>query len=202
MRGKTVCRMHGGTSLGGAASGRYKTGKYSKFLPSRLAEQYHRARIHPELLSVREDLAVAEARLTDLLQRTDRGESGALWQALRTTMTKFQTALAAGELAAMQTHFAMLQQLVTQGNTDVALWREIQGLWETRCKLLLTEQKVVQSQQQMISAEQLMVYVGVMTDAIQRIVPAHTDPNAARAILGALAKEFNRIGVRAHGAEA
>ena len=47
-----------------------------------------------------------------------------------------------------------------------------------------------------------MLYFGVITDAINRIVPAHTDPASARAILGALSSEFARIIVLENGAEA
>jgi hypothetical protein len=54
----------------------------------------------------------------------------------------------------------------------------------------------------MISTEQLMVYFGVITDAIQRSVSAHADPPVARAILGDLSQEFHKISLRESGADA
>ena len=38
-KGLNVCSMHGGKSLRGVDSPRFKTGRYSKYLPDRLAEK-------------------------------------------------------------------------------------------------------------------------------------------------------------------
>src|SRR5262249_52499599 len=81
--GREVCRMHGGRTLIGLAAPRLKTGRYSKFLPIRLAADYERAAHDPELLSLRHELAVVEARIIDLLGRVDTGEAGGLWHRAR-----------------------------------------------------------------------------------------------------------------------
>ena len=72
---------------------------------------------------------------------------------------------------------------------------EIQALWETRCKLTVTEHKTLVAMQQMVTTEQLMVYVGVITDAIRRSVLAHANAEVARTILGELSTEFHRVSV-------
>lgn len=195
MRGKKVCWHHGGKSLSGMASPSYKTGKYSKVLPVRLQQTYEEARANPRLLSLTDDIAAAESRLADLFQRVDTGESGALWQTLGETLEDFNAALAKNALPAMHQHLATLRRLITQGRDDYAAWAEIQALWETRCKLTLTEQKTLVAMQQMISTEQLMVYLGVITNAITRCVTAHAEPDASRAILGDLATEFKQLTV-------
>ena len=193
IRDKTKCRLHGGRTPSGMAHGAYKHGRYSKVLPVRLAQRYNEARTHPTLLSLRDDIAVSESRLADLFSRVDTGESGARWQALRESLDAFSTAMAVGDVATMHRHFATMRQLVTQGSDDAAAWADIQRLWETRCRLTMTEQKTLIATQQMVTVEQLMTYFGVITDAINRIVPARADPDAARAILGDLSAEFNRI---------
>ena len=85
---------------------------------------------------------------------------------------------------------------------EYTAWGEIQRLWDTRCKLVTTEQKTLVAMQQMITVEQLMVYFGVITDAINRIVPTHADATVARNILSDLSTEFQRIAVLESGAEA
>ena len=202
MQGKDVCYHHGGKSLNGIASPRYRHGRYSKSIPAKLAQRYEVARTNPALLSVRDDLAVCESRLADLFQRVDQGESGALWKQLGATLAAFDTAVAKNDLIAMQGHLATMRTLITQGAGDYAAWAEIQALWETRCRLTAAEIKTLAAAQQFITVEQLMVYVGIITESINRIVPTHTDPASARAILGDLSAEFQKISVLEAGAEA
>jgi hypothetical protein len=80
--GRDVCRFHGGKVPRGPALPQFRHGRYSRFLPSRLAATYQTAAKDPELLSLRRELALVDARLDDLLQRVDTGESGALWAPL------------------------------------------------------------------------------------------------------------------------
>jgi hypothetical protein len=203
MQGMTVCYHHGGASRNhGAANSQYKHGRYSKVLPVRLQQRYEEARANPGLLSVREDVAVCESRLAELFARVESGESGAVWQALRDAVDGFQRAMALRDVPTMQRQLDAVSQLVRQGRDDYEAWGEIQRLWETRCKLTLTEHKMLVGMRQMVTIEQLMTYFGVICDAITRIVPLYADPDVARQILGQLSTEFHRISVLEHGAEA
>jgi hypothetical protein len=193
VRGKTKCRQHGGLSLSGMASPTYKTGKYSKVIPLRLAQTYEEARSNASLLSLRDDVAACEARIVDLFSRVDSGESGAIWRSLGDTLATFNAAMRTNDLAAMRTHLATMRRLITQGSADYQAWADIQKLWKSRCKLTLTEQKTLATMQQMVTTEQLMVYFGSIAHAVQEAVTAHADPLVARQILGVLSTEFRRI---------
>src|SRR5262249_44606649 len=63
------CRVHGGATPGGFASANFKHGKYSRFLPRGLTDAYEAALRDPELLSLREDVALLESRIVELLKR-------------------------------------------------------------------------------------------------------------------------------------
>ena len=67
VKGKRVCTVHGGLTPAGAASPHYRTGRYSKCLPARLTERYHEAQADKRLLELREEIALIDARLADLL---------------------------------------------------------------------------------------------------------------------------------------
>lgn len=196
MHGRQHCYHHGGvTTTLGTANRHFKTGRYSKILPLRLAARYEEARTNPRLLSLSDDIATVEARLADLFQRVDSGESGHLWQALKMALDAFSLAMAAREVATMERHFATMRQLVQQGSDDHAAWAEIQTLWETRARLTQTETKTLLTLQQMVTTDQLMTYFGVITDTIQRAVTTHADTSSAQAILGEISAEFQRISV-------
>jgi hypothetical protein len=193
VRGNAKCRMHGGQSLSGLASPRLITGKYSKVLPARLATKYLEAKNSPRLLSLADDIAAAEARLMDLFQRVDSGESGALWHSLGATLDAFNTALAKNDLPAMHAHLATIRSTVTQGCDDSTGWSEIQDLWKTRCLLTQTEMKTLVTMQQMVTTEQLMQMFGIISHAIQEAVTTYAHPEACRKILDTLSVEFQRI---------
>src|SRR5688572_15275565 len=96
VRGRNVCHMHGGHAPRGLAAGRWKDGRYSKALPPSLAAAYERARQDPELIALRDELALVDARLTDLLAGLGRGSSSDLWDALRMAWGKMEAAQRAG----------------------------------------------------------------------------------------------------------
>jgi hypothetical protein len=194
--------MHGGKTPSGYGLPQTKTGRYSKVLPLRLAAMYEEALAHPDLMSVRDDVAVCEARLAELLTRIDTGESAQRWRDLRQALTEMSDALAADDGPTMLRHCATLHLLVRQGGDEYQAWQEIQRLWDTRCKLTSTEQKTLVAAQQMISTQQLMVMMGVVTDAIKRAVTAYAEPTVARSILGDLSQEFSRLGMAGGVAEA
>lgn len=60
--------MHGGTSLSGAASPTFKTGRYSKSLPAQLAARYHEALTDRDLLALRDEIGLVDAHVGELLE--------------------------------------------------------------------------------------------------------------------------------------
>jgi hypothetical protein len=68
-KGLNVCSMHGGKSLRGVDSPRFKTGRHSKYLPDRLVERYEEALNDAELTRLDDEIALVDARLQDVLER-------------------------------------------------------------------------------------------------------------------------------------
>lgn len=61
------CRLHGGATPAGIASANFRHGRYSKDLPARLAARFTEAQADPELLSLRAEIALIDARTNELL---------------------------------------------------------------------------------------------------------------------------------------
>src|SRR3954465_9212974 len=79
------CRMHGGKSLAGPASPSFTTGRHSKYLPRRLLARYQEMAHDAELLALRDEIALIDARIADVLGRVESGESSRIWRELATT---------------------------------------------------------------------------------------------------------------------
>jgi hypothetical protein len=185
--GMEVCRFHGGLTPRGPASATYKSGRYSKFLPSRMLARYRAAESDRELTSLRSELALVDARLADLLGRVDSGESGSLWRALRKAHRAFKISRESGNVEHMRDALAELNLRIEAGVSDYEAWRELQTLVEQRRKLADSESRRLGTLHQMISAERAMLLIGVVVDIIRRHV---SDPT----VLNAIAIDVQRLG--------
>jgi hypothetical protein len=160
--------MHGGRTLMGLAAPRLKTGRYSKFLPTRLAADYERTAHDPELLALRHELAVVDARITDLLRRVDTGEAGELWQHARTAWQTFKHAQAEARQLLQARAAVELDGVLEQAVGDYAAWHEIIQLIEQRRKLVESEAKRLAAMQQMMTKEQAMLWLRTLVAILKR----------------------------------
>lgn len=67
MKGRSVCRAHGGATPRGMASPHWKHGRYSSALPEGLAARYEAALADSRLLSLRDDIALVNLEITEAL---------------------------------------------------------------------------------------------------------------------------------------
>lgn len=184
------CYMHGGKSPAGIAASRFQTGKYSKFIPARLTARYGEALADTALLELREEVALLDARLSDVLGRVDTGESGALWtEAKRALLTYKQ--VRRDELKAAVA-LMDLEDAITAGVADYAAWGEIATIIEQRRRLVESERKRLVEMQQMITTEQAMALLAMVVDTVRRHVPD-------RAALAAISAELVQITARTSG---
>ena len=167
--GKRVCRVHGGMTPSGIASPHYKDGRYSKVLPTRLAARYSEAQRDPALLELREDVALLDARLADLIARVDTGESGALWQSLMTARKELLDAKRRSDQVDQAIALNTIVGLIAEGHADYRAWGEVGSVLDQRRKLVESERKRLQEAQQTLTVEKAMLLIG----AIGGIIKAH-----------------------------
>ncbi len=166
----TKCNLHGGKSLAGIASPLFKHGRYSKYLPERLAGRYREALADPKLLELRDEVALMGTRLGELVARVDAGESAARWKALQTAHSDITAAIRTSDKALLRAGLSALDTAVEAGLDDYATWKEIAELTEQRRKLVESEQKRLVTSQQMITSEQAMILLAVLTDIVRKHV--------------------------------
>ena len=174
------CRLHGGKSLAGIASATFRTGRYSKHLPSRLAARYAEAESDPRLLELRDEVALTDARLGDLLGRVDTGESGALWQSLQALRMEVIACKKVGDSVGQAKALNALLDMIGQGHADYRAWAEIGGVIEQRRKLVESERKRLVEMQQTLTVERAMLLIG----AISGVIKAHVHDRTTLAAIG------------------
>lgn len=66
------CRIHGGkTPAAGITHPTFKTGRYSKHLPTRLSQGYQQALSDPDLLQLNDEIRLTDSLISSLLERFD-----------------------------------------------------------------------------------------------------------------------------------
>lgn len=182
------CRMHGGSTPSGIALPQFKTGRYSKALPTRLLDRYHEGLNDRDLLALTDEIAVVNARLGELVGQLDSGGQEEKWEAITTGLDFCEAAIQAKDMSRLLGHLAAMREVVRQGQADGLLWEEIGNWMERARKLRETEQRRLSAMQQMITADQAMTLMAVIVETVREHV---TDPDALRAISNAVRRLAN-----------
>lgn len=164
------CRLHGGKSLKGIASGTYKNGIYSRHLPTRLVATYEETIADKKLWELNDKAALVNSRIVELLSKLDTGETGATWKALRETFYEMRQANNQGKTADFSRLMLVMENLIDAGNSDYLAWMEITQQIALYKSLSESERKHLDQMDRMITAEQVMLMIAAITDVIRQNV--------------------------------
>ncbi|MDP8910250.1 MAG: hypothetical protein M3N47_14310 [Chloroflexota bacterium] len=179
--GRSRCRMHGGATPRGIASPHTRHGRYSKDLPTQMLARYQVALDDPELLSVRDDAALLEARIREKL--ADLAGRSALpdWRDATERAERLAENLHAWDAARIEHEVRDLVRLLTQRRNDAAAFHEVRSLMDQKARLARQEHKRLIDLQQMIPVERAMLLIQRLSAVINDVLA--DDPDARRAIV-------------------
>jgi hypothetical protein len=146
--------------------------RYSSRLPERLAARYQEAQADPRLLELRDEIALVDARMSELLQRLEGSESGENWRRVQEATVSLDVAIRSKDAQMMEVALSDLRSYTRQGQADMHQWQEIQEVLDLRRKLVESERK--RWVQQMITAERAMILLGAITSIIKEHVHDRT----------------------------
>ena len=173
-------------SLSGIAHPNFKTGRYIKALPDKLAARYLESVNDTELLNMRSDIALIDARIEDLLGSTRQVAYVDLIQNLKKCMSALGVAIEKGDATGISSAIGFLEQTINDGETDLATWDQIVGLLEMRRRLAESERKRLVDMNQMVNTEDAMNLVARLLAAVKETVTDRTQ-------LTRIAHEFDKI---------
>lgn len=171
---------------------RRKSGKYSRYAPARLLERYETALSDPEYVSVRDSVALWDARISELLEAYGDGSSAQLWVELIDRWMDFTRAISTGNMAVQTTLLGQIDQLIRQGSTVEKSWRDIGEAMEARRKLVDSEVKNRATMSQNITVEQAMALLGLILNVLKESAYKYADPEVARKIISDTGAAYQR----------
>ena len=170
VRGSNVCRMHGAGNKKSPGGRPPTTGIYSKFLPKRIASRYEEFLGDPSNLDLDNEIAVAKARLSELLERADSGESYNAWADAKNIYTDLTKAIKAGDVTTSNLCLQELNKIIGRGVHDYASWSEIRVQTVHYVKLVESQRKRQVENNQMITAQQLTYLMSAVIAIVGRAI--------------------------------
>lgn len=164
------CRNHGGASLRGAAHPMFRTGRYSKFLPDKLAARYAEAVSDAELLDLRHEIALIDLRISALVERLGTGESAENWGRLIEAYDQLKSSQAVRDVAGLADALSALGAVIEGGKQNESGWKEVIELLERRRRLVDSETKRLALMQQFVTSQQLVSLAAAVLEVIRENV--------------------------------
>lgn len=188
LKGRQRCRAHGGKTPRGAASPHAKHLRRSRYATPRIFERVEAFLADPEAMSLREDFAVLEARLGEILAALDAGNSTDAWEEVKSTLAVLVSVIAdyiddEEQLVALERH----RDAVTRGSashrSEREGWNEIRETMAVRAKLQEAERRREELLEQNMTAAQVAMFVARVAAIVKEKV---ADPTVRQAIADAL----------------
>ena len=166
------CRIHGGLSPKGTAAGRYKTGKYSKYLPKNIHGDYRAALRDENLISLREQLALLESRQMELVRGLEQNPP-IPWSALQNLTGQLLKDGPKPEL------LAQLKDLIGEGQAAAraqkGLWSDLRSAFQEKARLVEAERRRLDELNARLPADQVITLVQALSDLVAKVFGAYRE---------------------------
>lgn len=173
------CRMHSGGAVRGVANPLTRTGRYSTDLPVRVAARYEAALADPELLSVRDDIALLQAAITDVMADMKAAEREPDLDKILGTVERMSAEWQTWDWTRMSSELGALKELIEGRRSQRAVLREVRDLIKEKAALVAQENRLLADREQLITVEQYLLGMTALGSAVARLVD---DPAKLRAI--------------------
>lgn len=184
--GKTRCKFHGGRSLSGIAHPKFKHGRYSKSTQKvrELNRHYLTHRHDPEYLHSVDEIALNQARISQLLERLPTGEAGKAWKTMGRlidalvdrldefdgAMAKRNSEAAGAAIRSLRPLAGQMRETTTAGRNESDGWDAINAQQFLHTKLVTAETKRRQVDEKSMPAMDVFVMVASIVNVFAEVV--------------------------------
>jgi hypothetical protein len=169
LRGRDACKYCGGKSPAGVGHYNFRDGRFSRYVPRDLRKAYARAHSDPELLSLRDDIALMETRQAELLKRMSQAPPP--WAE---ALNLFREVSAASDPDSQARCLGRLGEVLQQGRDAHAVteraWRELRELIREKTQTARAEWKRLHDLDALVTAEQALALVMLSLDAAKEVI--------------------------------
>jgi len=148
--------------------------------------RYESALADPQLLSVRDDIALLQGAITDVMAELKEAEVQPDLDAILGSVERISRDWQSWDWTKMTSELDGLRELVVGRKSQRTALAEIRSLIREKAQLVQQENRLLADREQMITTEQFMLAMRALGSAVRRLVD---DPQTLRSIDG----EFRRL---------
>lgn len=182
--GNGKCYYHGGKTpnqLASASAGTSpnNSGKYTHYLDRSLQGRYQQSLSDPELLALRDEVALIELRIAEVSARLKSAGSSEVWSNLVQTVNRLESALSAGNADKIGELIRETISLVRSGNAIESNWADLFAAISRKGTISELQHAREQKLHQTMSVADVLALVQAVAQSVQLHC---TDRNQRRAI--------------------
>ena len=187
------CYLHGGKSLAGPAHPGWKHGKYSKYFRGDNQKRYDSLLNNPDILSLREEIALIELRISELLDKDEEGDSVKIWSDLDKEYKKLLTSIRRNDVTAQTRSLGVMGGLIERANGYNDRWDEVVTLAEQKSRLVEREQRLEVHAGTTVVYDVVLAMLSAVIAATKESAFKHADRETARKIIIDSSDAYKRI---------
>jgi hypothetical protein len=173
--GRPRCKLHGGNNAVGPANGRWKGGRYSKYLPKGVAADYKRACQDSRLLQLDDEIALLQARIAGLLRELGQVEAPP-WGAAAESLGALVMAVRDGEGVeeALAEHARIVRTGAAAAANREQLWDKVQRAIDLKGRTARLEWKRQMDLCVALPAAEVLTLVSAILAAVEDLTHDYT----------------------------
>lgn len=191
-KGRNRCKLHGGHSPRGIAHPRFEHGKYSRSIIGNLAGKYEQALADERLLEMRDDIALTDARIQDMLERIDSGENGQTWRDMKKVYKELRRSATQNDQQAFISSLNHMGNLIDSGINEWRQWDELSKAQKHKLDMVVSERKYLESKQQMLTAEEAMAMIAHIVSVVKHEVLTHVEKEIGDKLLASISMKVTQ----------
>ncbi len=188
------CKHHGGNAAKGLAHPNHKHGRYSKVLPSDLRERFEAALEDEEYMSLRDEIGLTQARMSELLEQLGEGGVAASIETLEEGVQKFEAGQDAEDPELKREGVRKIMEGAQALRSHRATWSQLEDLIDLRGRLVDKERRRAEMLAQFLQRDQFLGIVDRLGLTVKNALEKHIDDDKKRrAVLSELTNEVETI---------
>ena len=195
MRPSGRCRMHGGKTPRGLASPHLVHGRFSRDLPTHLLARFEEALADRDLLSLRQDVALLDALITEKLAEVRDEEVNLDLAPIADLVENIARHVTTWDCTRTKLELDRLQQVISSHQDQARGMREVRALIKEKAAVVAKENRRLAELNQHLTVEQAMVMIRALATSVRQHVMALPDGAATmKAIAGEWREALERHG--------
>lgn len=194
LKGRRRCRMHGGKTPCGSASPHFKTGRYSRYLPTDLRQRYAEHCRDRHGNNLQDEIGLLTSHIGELLRQAYQKGSANSFPRLKKLMVEINVAMKRDKLDKMHVLLIKMSEAIDGGMECSALWDKITERIESRRRLVDTQRKYDIDMGRMLPVEQAHQFMATLGIIVKEACEHHiNDRVLSRTILIEINNKFQAV---------